>query len=67
MSCADELIETAWRARREGRLDEAERGLRAAIDASRAAGDARHLVEALGKLGHVMRDLDRIRGGAPAV
>jgi tetratricopeptide (TPR) repeat protein len=65
MDRVDELIDTAWRARREGRLDEAERELRAAIDASRAAGAGRQLTDALGKLAHVMRDLDQPEAALP--
>jgi amidase len=44
-------------ARREGRLDEAERWLCAAIDAARDDGAGLNWIEALGKLAHVMRDL----------
>jgi tetratricopeptide (TPR) repeat protein len=55
----DDLIEAAWQARRQGRDDEAERGLRAAIDASRQSGAAGQLASALGKLAHVMRDRGR--------
>jgi tetratricopeptide (TPR) repeat protein len=65
MDRIDGLIETAWRDRREGRLDEAERGLRAAIDASRQTGSRRQLIDALGKLAHVMRDLDRAEEALP--
>jgi tetratricopeptide (TPR) repeat protein len=65
MDSAGALIDAAWRARREGRLDEAERGLRDAIDATRVAGDDDHLVDALGKLAHVMRDLDRPDAALP--
>jgi tetratricopeptide (TPR) repeat protein len=53
------VIDAAWQARREGRLDEAERGLRAAIDAARDVAAAPQLIDALGKLAHVMRDLGR--------
>jgi tetratricopeptide (TPR) repeat protein len=56
---AADLIDAAWRARREGRYPEAERGLRDAIDASRRSGNGGQLVSALGKLAHVLRDLDR--------
>jgi tetratricopeptide (TPR) repeat protein len=52
-----DLIEAAWAARREGRLDEAERGLREAIEASRRSSNQPQLVDALGKLAHVLRDL----------
>jgi tetratricopeptide (TPR) repeat protein len=56
---AADLIDAAWRARREGRYPEAERGLREAIDASRRSGNGGQLVSALGKLAHVLRDLGR--------
>jgi len=59
MHSIDDLIEAAWRARREGRHPEAERGLRQAVNASRQSGTGRQLVSALGKLVHVLRDLDR--------
>jgi tetratricopeptide (TPR) repeat protein len=65
MDNADELIETAWRARREGRLDEAERGLRGVIEISRGSGGSRQLTDALGKLAHVMRDLGRLEAALP--
>lgn len=56
MNSTDETIEAAWRARREGRHDEAERGLRAAIETSRRAGAVGQQIDALGKLAHVLRD-----------
>jgi tetratricopeptide (TPR) repeat protein len=59
MDRTDELIEAAWAARRGGRHEESERGLRAAIDASRQSGNAVQLVSALGKLAHVLRDRGR--------
>lgn len=58
MDTASARIDAAWRARREGRLDEAERGLREVVDSSRGGGADRHLIDALGKLAHVMRDRD---------
>ena len=61
----DDLIEAAWQARRQGRDDEAERGLRAAIDASRQSGAAAQLASALGRLAHVMRDLGRHNEALP--
>jgi tetratricopeptide (TPR) repeat protein len=59
MSGSHDLIETAWRDRREGRLDEAERGLRAAVEVARHTDSRRQLADALGKLAHLMRDLER--------
>jgi tetratricopeptide (TPR) repeat protein len=61
----DDLIEAAWQARRQARDDEAERGLRAAIDASRQSGAAAQLASALGRLAHVMRDLGRHNEALP--
>ena len=65
MEKIDELIEAAWRDRRQGRLDDAERGLRAAIEGSRLADASRHLADALGKLAHVMRDRGRLDEALP--
>lgn len=65
MHSIDDLIETSWRARREGRHPEAERGLRQAVHASRHAGTRRQLISALGKLVHVLRDLDRQEEALP--
>jgi tetratricopeptide (TPR) repeat protein len=59
MDNVEALIDAAWRARREGRYQEAELGLHEAIEASRRSGNGRQLTAALGKLAHVMRDLDR--------
>src|SRR4051794_967342 len=59
MDRTDDLIEAAWAARRDGRHQECEGGLREAIDASRRSGNGPQLVSALGKLAHVLRDLGR--------
>ncbi|MGH9144639.1 MAG: tetratricopeptide repeat protein [Vicinamibacterales bacterium] len=61
----DELVDKAWRARREGRLDEAERGLSAVVHARRREGNGPELVDALGKLAHVLRDLGRLDAALP--
>ena len=65
MDGVDDAIEAAWRARRERRHPEAERGLRDAIEASRRSGNGRQLISALGKLAHVLRDLDREQEALP--
>jgi len=57
MDSPADLIKAAWAARRDGRLDDAERGLREAIAASRQSNDRRQLVDALDKLAHVLREL----------
>jgi tetratricopeptide (TPR) repeat protein len=65
MDRVEDLIKTAWRDRREGRQDAAERGLRAAVEIGRRDGASRQLADALGKLAHVMRDLDRDAAALP--
>jgi tetratricopeptide (TPR) repeat protein len=57
MDSTADLIKAAWAARRDGRLEDAERGLREAIAASRQSNDQRQLVDALNKLAHVLREL----------
>ncbi len=52
-----ELMEQAWGARREKRLAEAHTKLVEAVSLCRQSGEQRELVLALGKLGHIERDL----------
>jgi ribosomal protein S18 acetylase RimI-like enzyme len=52
----NDLIDTAWRARRNGRREDAERGLLDAVDASRRVSARRELIRALKALAHVVRD-----------
>lgn len=56
---AIELMEQAWGARRENRLDEAHKNLVEAVSLCRQSGAQRELVLALGKLGHVELDLGK--------
>jgi tetratricopeptide (TPR) repeat protein len=56
MNRAEDLIETAWQARREGRHPDAEHGLLQAITVSREAGLRMELIRALKALAHVVRD-----------
>ncbi len=65
MDQIEELIAAAWRDRRQGRLDDAERGLRTAVESSRVADAHHHLANALGKLAHVMRDRGRLDAALP--
>jgi tetratricopeptide (TPR) repeat protein len=56
MTDIDDMLDAAWRARREGRHDEAERGLRDAVDVSRRSGSRLQLIDALKRLAHVLHD-----------
>ena len=56
---ARELVELAWRNRREGKLDDARRDMVRAIALLRQADGHVDLVTALGRLGHIEMDLYR--------
>jgi len=56
MGHIEDLIDAAWQARREGRHEEAERGLRHAIEKTRQSGSRLELIRALKGLAHVLRD-----------
>lgn len=57
MNRIENLIDEAWRARREGRQADAERGLLEAIESSRQFGSRVQLIRALKSLAHVVRDV----------
>jgi len=61
----ERLVDAAWRARREGRHDEAERGLIDVVDRARLSGHRPILVRALGALAHVVRDADQPERALP--
>lgn len=56
MNHIEDLIDAAWQARREGCHEEAERGLREAIETTRQSGSRLQLIRSLNGLAHVMRD-----------
>lgn len=56
MDAIDDSLDAAWRARREGRQESAERMLLDAVTVCRQTGTRRQLIRALGALAHVVRD-----------
>jgi tetratricopeptide (TPR) repeat protein len=56
MSPTEDPVDVAWRARREGRHEDAERGLLEVIKTERQSGTRRQLIRGLEALAHVMRD-----------
>lgn len=65
MNSLQEVIEKAWQDRREGRYEDAERGLQQAISSSRKAGLRADLIRALKALAHVVRDLAQSKRALP--
>jgi tetratricopeptide (TPR) repeat protein len=65
MTDANELIDTAWQARRQGRPAEAENGLLHAIAISRQTGPRLDLIRGLKGLAHVVLDLGQHERALP--
>lgn len=65
MTSAEQLIEAAWQARREGRHGDAERGLLDAVRVSREGGLRIDLIRALKALAHVVRDVGQRERALP--
>jgi len=65
MNRTEDPIDVAWQARREGRHEDAERGLLEAIKTSRQAGPRRQLIRALKALAHVVRDIGQDERALP--
>ena len=59
MEQAEDLVDIAWRARREGRLTDAESVVVRAIADARRTGARRELIRALKALAHIVRDMDQ--------
>jgi len=65
MDPTEDPVDAAWRARREGRHQDAERALLEVIKTGRQSGPRRQLIRALEALAHVVRDVGQDRRALP--
>ena len=65
MAPTEDPVDAAWQARREGRHEDAERGLLEVIRTARQSGTRLQLIRGLNALAHVVRDVDQDERALP--